>query len=76
MRTMIYFLMSLLLAGCVSPEPSQNAIQTAITKTQVVQQSPKYLPDMPTAQETLSINNTETTSELTEKQLGDRKSVV
>ena len=70
MRTMIYFLMSLLLAGCVSPEPSQNAIQTAITKTQVVQQSPKYLPDMPTAQETLSINNTETTSELTEKQLG------
>jgi hypothetical protein len=61
MRTMICILMVLLLTGCVSPEPSKNAIQTAITETQAAQQSSKYQPDIPTAQVTSSINNTETT---------------
>lgn len=70
MRTMMCILMVLLFAGCVSPEPSENAIQTAITKTQAAQQPPKYQPDIPTAQVTPSINNIEITPALAEKQIG------
>ena len=70
MRIMMCILMALLLVGCVNIEPSENAIQTAIAKTQAALQPPKYQPDIPTAHVTPSINNTEITPGLPEKQIG------
>jgi hypothetical protein len=58
MRPMICMLVILLLVGCISQEPSDSAIQTAIAQTQTAQQSSEYQPNLPPVQITPSIPDT------------------